>query len=243
MTFMSGFTKVADAETEEYKKARPIQDKLSCMFSVREAAEIGHPVKVGDKIAYTSLCGWKEGAWGSHTKGCSADEPAQDLRRELDKKLAVERRKLPKSERYLGWRESEAELDRVHPLPHDHSGKDWNKESVKIGDLGTVVKVDADKDRYDVTWDKHPDCVWQNYSGKDLKIPALGYRASLKYWTKNPGSREALLNKVKALAGDDFTVTETKSKFWPTTARNLVFRTGDPATAKKINAARYDIES
>lgn len=244
MTFIHGFTKCADTEADEYKKARPVQDMIYRLFSGSLAKEVlGKEPKVGDRILYKSETGWKEGAWGCHTKGCSADEPVRTARNVVEDKFreSTNRKNLKKEDRIAVWDSYRKMLDEELPYPHKHGDKNWGDEAIKIGDWGTIVKADNKKDRYDITWDRYPDCVWPNYGLKDFVYPELGFQVSAKYWLNHDPDREAVLKNVRALVGDTFKIVESKSRHWPTTARAITFIFDDLELAKLLSDKRYEI--
>lgn len=178
--FTEGFKKTAKYdEREEYEKANEVERKLS---------PLPHPAKAkaGDRVAYYSTDrGWKEGPWAKHTKGCSVDEEI-DEQREQWKKDELKKNKLPDDFKKIKGDGMKAKQDLFRKItgeahkkfPMHHHGKNWNKEAIGIGDLGTVVKVEkpvhgADE-AYHVSWDKHPNCTWGGYRPHDLKTPHEG---------------------------------------------------------------------
>jgi len=157
--FTEGFVKTAYDEREEYEKANKVDNAISKFPH-------GEKLKAGDRVVYyNDDRGWKRGPWAHHTKGCSHDEAMDKPRDAYEKAL--------KKKGIKDGFELSREVDKK--FPRHHNG-DWKKHAVGIGDLGTVVKVDkkGGLPRYDITWDKHPDCIWPGYQAHELKVPPKG---------------------------------------------------------------------
>ena len=166
--FTKGFIKTAYDEKAEYEKADRVADELSKIPRK-------DTIKAGARIAYHPReRGWKEGPWGSHTKGCTADEGIS-AKREAWREAELKKHGLPlKFKDCKGAKQKdlyrEVTRDEYEKFPMHHSG-DWKKEAVRMGDMGTVVEVVKSPYRpYRITWDKHPDCVWGNYGADELKV-------------------------------------------------------------------------
>lgn len=178
--FTRGFLKTANSEQAEYEEANAVDSQLQKL-----PAPSSKGLKAGERVAYYSDDrGWKRGPWASHQKGCSQDE---GIRKDEEAwlKTALKEAGLPANFKAISGKGSEAkqaawrEINRQagDKFPRHHSNDDWKTKAIRIGDLGTVHKVQKFQTRapvYDIIWDKHPECVWGGYDTKDLKTAPKG---------------------------------------------------------------------
>ena len=180
--FTTGFRKTANKDYDEHAEYTQANE-VDRVLSKHQHPDQMKPAKPGTRVAYySSDRGWKEGPWAHHTKGCSMDEQI-DAEREEWRKQELKKHKLPDDFKKIKG-EGQKEKQELHrkttgdahkKFPSHHHGKDWNKEAVGLGDVGTVQQVEKGGiPRYHVTWDKHPDCPWGGYLSKDLKLAPGG---------------------------------------------------------------------
>lgn len=251
MSFVSSFLKIASDSTpeekESVKKVKALHIKARPRISNLEAR--GEAVKVGDRVYYDGETGWKTGDDAAHTKGgCSVDEAQEKERKAYEEQVRKEVTKTH-ADKSMHWKIINDRVELRYPRHHDG---DWKVEAVRNPDMGTIVKIDKPKSgyrkaRYDIRWDRHPNCVWGNYSGTELRHAERGFETSMRYTMDSkesvPGFIATLKQKAAAL-GNDLAVQKTPGypSGWRGIREELILRSTKPEIIEYVMDNRYSDE-
>lgn len=249
MSFVSSFRKVAEESSPEEKESvRKVKElHISVRPTLLALENRGEPAKVGARVYYSGETGWKTGDDAAHTKGgCSVDDEQEPARKAYEEQVRKEVTKTH-ADKSMHWRVIN---DRVeHKFPKHHDG-DWRDEAVRNPDMGTIEKIDAPKSgyrnaRYDIRWDRHPNCVWGNYSGSELRHAELPFEISTKYLVRSAHELPKYIEHIKAKAAElgskiEIVPMPGYPNGWRGIRKELIIKSSKPEIIEYIKNTRYD---
>jgi hypothetical protein len=241
VSFISSFQKIAEemspSEKESVKKVEELG--LKYLPSLSQLEDRDHDIKVGARVYYYGETGWKYGEDAAHTKSCSYDKEVIDPKREAYEETLKKKGTKP------DWNAPE------HPNRkfEGHHNGDWKTQAVRNGDCGRIVKIDAVKSgyrsaNYDVRWDRHPDCVWGHYRGKELKLAGAPFETSWSYLVRESDKLPEALTYVQKKADElGAKLTVVRREGWPSgwkgIRKEIIFKSSNKDIIKFIADGRY----